>query len=90
MDTILAKDKELHMKLPQSNMIKSHHKGPLLPPKKKKNQLLHNIYDSIEDKKRECFTKNDSVSLFMCLNFEVKLKTPIITNDQGLATLEPL
>ena len=78
MDTILAKDRELHMKLPQGNMITSHHKGPLIPQekkkKKKKNQLLHNIYYSIEDKKRECFMKNDSVSLFMRLNFEVKLK----------------
>ena len=76
MDTILAKDRELHMKLPQGNMT-SHHKGPLIPQekkKKKKNQLLHNIYYSIEDKKRECFMKNDSVSLFMRLNFEVKLK----------------
>ena len=77
MDTILARDRELHMKLPQGNMITSHHKGPLIPQEKKekkKNQLLHNIYDSIEDKKRECFMKNDSVSLFMRLNFEVKLK----------------
>ena len=40
MDAILAKDKELHMKLPQSNMIKSHHKGPLLPQKKQTNKQI--------------------------------------------------
>ena len=40
MDTILAKDRELHMKLPQGNMITSHHKGPLIPQEKKKKKKI--------------------------------------------------
>ena len=44
MDTILAKDRELHMKLPQGNMITSHHKGPLIPQEKKKKKKKISFY----------------------------------------------